>query len=571
MDHPYQAYRLTLPDNAIPTDTLLGGPDSLISHSIGAGSQNYTMTGSGNKVWLTTRGSELTNGSPYSVYLQELKLVSAGTKKYKFVINTTDAMGVKIGQEVQGSNTGKNITYNTPSIATDSNGHALFYVMEVSRYTRVSPITEGGILSWGAMGRPLGSGYWNGFSQNQVNPFAVLSYTGKAVVAWDNNRFTGATNTSQNIWMERVTDVFTPAYEPPLSTLQLLGTTSNETFQNFLTGSTGVWTTIQQPVYNSSSSTPVLSIMDTYPLGTVRVKIYENSGTTRVTNGLPYLNRNISIVVDNNPHGSGNIPIRFYIPQVEFDVLKASDPSILNPGDLGIIKQPNDDPTVLPSTYTVVTGEENVPLTGWGTVDGGYYIEFIATGFSNFFIAKSSTPLPLKWLDVQGRFTTPVTAAITWTVTEEHNIKGYTVQYSADGVSFSDGCVTGSTNSGVATTYTCTSTLPVAGTYYFRVRQEDIDGKTTYSKIILLNETNSAGLFTVSPNPTSNTAVLNIPAGSIVHTLTLYSSNGTAVWQKTGALNGTVTIPMARLASGVYHLQVMQDRAAVTMLTIIKK
>jgi hypothetical protein len=569
LDHPYLAYRPILPDNAIPTDTLIAGADTLIGHTLDRQPENYWLVGSGNKAWVTVVGPD---AGTYSVYLQELKLVSAGTKKYTFVINTADKLGVKIGQEIPTGGYTTMVTYNTPAIATDDNGHALFYVMEASRSARVSPIEEGGILSWGAMGKAISSGYWARRELGSNYPMAVLGNDGKGLIAWDSYRYDDV-NTSRNIFMERISDVFTPAYEPPLNTLSLLTTSGSSSIPAYFTGVTNVWTTIDGLVFNFNSggnnvTTPIVSLKDNYPLGFVKVSTYELSGAVRLTNGIPYLNRNFTITVDNNPNGSGNIPMRFYIPQAMFDALKAADPGISSPGDLGIIDQPNSTTTV-PFTYTPTGNEQLLSITGWGAIDGGYYIEFVAKGFSNFFITKGVVPLPLKWLDVQGKLTTPTEAAITWTVTEEKNVKGYTVQYSADGVSFMDGCTTGSSNSGVTTSYSCTVSLPAAGTYSFRVKQEDIDGKFSYSKIVVLRSA-APDVFSVSPNPTSSSAVLRIPAGSVVKKLTLLSIGGKAVWQTTGALNGGVTIPMGGLSAGVYYLQVMED-SDVRVLKIIKK
>jgi hypothetical protein len=570
LDHPYQAYRPILPDNAIPTDTLLAGPDTLIGHTLDRQPENYWLEGSGNKAWATVMGPD---AGTYSVYLQELKLVSAGTKKYTFVINTADKLGVKIGQEIPTGGYTTMVTYNTPAIATDDNGHALFYVMEASRSARVSPIGEGGILSWGAMGKAISSGYWARRELGSQYPMAVLGNEGKGLIAWDALRYDDV-NTSRNIFMERISDVFIPSYQPPLNTLSLLTTSGSSSIPAYLTGGTNVWTTIDGLVFNFNSggnnvTTPIVSLKDNYPLGFVKVSTYEWASAVRLTNGIPYLNRNFTITVDNNPNGSGNIPMRFYIPQAMFDALKAADPGISSPGDLGVIDQPSTGSTA-PSAYTPTGTEQILSLTGWGAIDGGYYIEFIAKGFSNFFITKGVVPLPLKWIDVTGKLASPVAAAISWTVTEEKNVKGYTVQYSSDRVNFIDGCVTGSTNSGATTTYGCTVALPAAGTYSFRVKQEDLDGKYSYSKVIVLNAVDAAEAFTVSPNPASGTAVLRIPGGAVVKKLTLMSMSGKTVWQSQGALNGAVTIPLGQLPAGVYHLQVMQDKE-VKVLKILKK
>jgi hypothetical protein len=80
----------------------------------------------------------------------------------------------------------------------------------------------------------------------------------------------------------------------------------------------------------------------------------------------------------------------------------------------------------------------------------------------------------------------------------------------------------------------------------------------------------AAGVFTVSPNPTSSAAVLRIPGGAVVKKLVLLSVSGKAVWQAEGAMNGAVTIPMGQLPGGVYHLQVIGD-GDVRVLKIIKK
>ncbi|MBS1601780.1 MAG: hypothetical protein JST42_03865 [Bacteroidetes bacterium] len=385
---------------------------------------------------------------------------------------------------------------------------------------------------------------------------AVLSANGKAVVAWETDRQTGNSD-GYNIWMERVSDVFTPAYLPPLQTLMATGTTNGESVPAYLNGTTKAWTTLSQPVYvnpvGNTGATPIVSILDDYPLGFVKLKTYENTGAIRIVNGVPYLDRNILITVDNNPHGSGNIRMRFYIPQAQFDALKAADPSIASPADLGVVDQPSAT-TTAPSTYTPAGNEEMLAITGWGVLDGGYYVETVVHGFSNFFITKGSTPLPLKWLDVHGMLTTPTAATIAWTVTEEHNVKGYTVEYSPDGVHYLTGCSTSSGNSGGVADYSCVVELPAAGAYVFRVRQEDVDGKVAYSKTVLLSSAAVAALV-VSPNPVSGDAIVRVPAGMTITKLILLSVDGRAVWQSAGAFNGTVVIPMGALAAGVYYLQ----------------
>ena len=54
-----------------------------------------------------------------------------------------------------------------------------------------------------------------------------------------------------------------------------------------------------------------------------------------------------------------------------------------------VIKQPNNT-NVTPAAYTPIAGEQMILPVTWKAVAGGYYIEIVVTGFSNFFIEKSA-------------------------------------------------------------------------------------------------------------------------------------------------------------------------------------
>jgi hypothetical protein len=576
LDHPYEAYRPIVPDNAEPLDTIYAGPDTVMAHNA-TYEYNYSMAGTASKIWLTADVYAFSEGTN-SVYLQELNINHNGDKHYAFAINTADKYGVKIGQEINGTGfTGTNITYNVPAIAVDKNGHGLFYIVESGRYVRVSPIADSARLPWGAMGKPMGTGYWQGYPYGPVYAHAVLDDNGNGLVAWDDSRHTPI-STGENIWMNKVSNVFTPTDLPPYHTVQLLYPDLNLAQPNFFTGTSFAWTTVESGVYDRTvgtvSTSPVVAMVDNYPLGAITVYTFQNGTAIRNYDNKPYLDRNFTIYVANNPDGAGNIPVRLFFTTAEFNALKAADPSILTPGDLSIVKQPNAGGTssTVPKTYTPIAGEETLSVQSWAAVNGGYYIQTTVKGFSNFFIFKGTSPLPLTWLDIKGKLTAPAEAAITCTVTDEQLVKDYTVQYSIDGITYQDGCTEPSLNTGVTTVYSCTTTLPAINTYYFRVRQTDEDGRTTYSKVIILKPSGTAGALAIGPNPAHAQAILQIPTQSVVRKLILVTNSGRTVWQSSGiqSLTGDVAIPLAQLPAGIYHLQVIHDKG-VEMLKIVKQ
>jgi hypothetical protein len=132
-------------------------------------------------------------------------------------------------------------------------------------------------------------------------------------------------------------------------------------------------------------------------------------------------------------------------------------------------------------------------------VPGGYYIEIAITGFSNFFIERVNGALPLQWLDVKAQWVNH-DAKITWQVAQEINVKDYTVQQSLDGINFTDACNVKANN---ATTYSCTVSADANTIHYYRVLQTDIDGKSSISKIVVLNSTGTQGV-SIYPNPVTD-------------------------------------------------------------------
>ncbi|MBL0357715.1 MAG: hypothetical protein IPP72_12900 [Chitinophagaceae bacterium] len=113
------------------------------------------------------------------VRLQNLELSRKSADSFALeyktnILSTAEKTGVAIGREAD------NITYDHPLVSINNKGKGLFYIREYYRGARVSPIGSGAELSWGAMGKPISTGYYNGGPYNLEQPAVTLDSNGSS-------------------------------------------------------------------------------------------------------------------------------------------------------------------------------------------------------------------------------------------------------------------------------------------------------------------------------------------------------------------------------------------------------
>lgn len=355
---------------------------------------DFSLAAGGNHIYAT--GLMGANGARF-VRLQNLELSKKSTDSFALeyktnIVSTPQKPGVAIGQEVSTGFSGDNISYDHPLVAINDKGKGLFYIREYYRSARVSPIGSGAELSWGAMGKPISTGAYNGSYYNLEQPIATLDSLGTSgFITWRDNKFIPG-NSGDNIFMRHLDKLEVFNYMPPIKKLKQLYYFSSETFANpaVLLGSSKQYSTIEvYNSYNSTGTSPVVEIKDNNYLGRVQVHVYQHVGTPRRYNDYAYLNRNYTIKTDSLPPNA-SIDMLLYFTKAEFDALKGTDNSIIDPGFLTVVRQPNTTASA-PAAYTPVAGEELLAPVTWDSVSGGYVIKIITTGFGNFFIKKIAT------------------------------------------------------------------------------------------------------------------------------------------------------------------------------------
>ncbi|MBL0146615.1 MAG: T9SS type A sorting domain-containing protein [Chitinophagaceae bacterium] len=96
-----------------------------------------------------------------------------------------------------------------------------------------------------------------------------------------------------------------------------------------------------------------------------------------------------------------------------------------------------------------------------------------------------------------------------WNTSYETNNKTFVIEHSKDGINFSTvGEVKGKGNSSYTSTYSFTHYNPINGKNYYRLKSIDVDGKFSYSVVVVtLNEFSATGL-SVYPRVTKNNFII---------------------------------------------------------------
>ncbi len=146
-------------------------------------------------------------------------------------------------------------------------------------------------------------------------------------------------------------------------------------------------------------------------------------------------------------------------------------------------------PTVLAASVPN-NGSASVTLPNTATSMARIKVEAIGNIFfdisnSNFSI---NAVTPVNWLDFTATLDKSNNANLVWRTASEQNNKGYAVEMSSDGVNFvAVGEIKGAGTVSTESKYTFIKTLESPDRYYFRIKQEDYNGKSEYSKTVSLS------------------------------------------------------------------------------------
>lgn len=183
-------------------------------------------------------------------------------------------------------------------------------------------------------------------------------------------------------------------------------------------------------------------------------------------------------------------------------------------------------------------------------------------------------PLPIELLTFDAK---PVqnTVELKWSTASETNNDYFTIERSRDAVQFSTLAVVGGAGTSLeGNTYSNVDQQPYVGLSYYRLKQTDYDGNSTYSIIKTVEFNNMSSLnFDIVPNP-SQSGEFNLHFNrpfEMELDLVIMDVTGKVVYnEKLIPGNGKVFSLQKELSPGMYMLRIAGTETAITQKLIVK-
>lgn len=173
-------------------------------------------------------------------------------------------------------------------------------------------------------------------------------------------------------------------------------------------------------------------------------------------------------------------------------------------------------------------------------------------------LSPAGIALPVSFGDIRGTIKGN-TVKVDWTVLTEVNVKHYEVERSVNGVDFYSVGTVAARNK---TTYTLTDASPVQGANYYRIRNLDIDGTSSYSNVVKVMFGKSVSALTIFPNPVTGDriSILTPDLAKGSYSLRILDQQGAQLSRSIlnhdgGSLSQSFQLP-AGMKSGVYLLEI---------------
>lgn len=213
-----------------------------------------------------------------------------------------------------------------------------------------------------------------------------------------------------------------------------------------------------------------------------------------------------------------------------------------------------EDPRSYVAPYNATTASDHLPV------------------FARFDVLKV---LPVTFTHVQA-IQKQKLVTVEWITASETDNAYFIVERSANGADNFTGIgkVNGNGTTTVAHQYWFNDEAPLTGNNYYRIKQVDIDGKFSYSKVVTVKyEEAVTNKMVITPNPVRNTIRLQLDNNETVYDLKVYSVDGKLQLQNTGAavqLNSQLNGQINKLTNGLYFIQ-LRSKEKIFTASFIKE
>jgi Secretion system C-terminal sorting domain len=307
------------------------------------------------------------------------------------------------------------------------------------------------------------------------------------------------------------------------------------------------------------SNVATLANLNASPLtGTQYLDVYfgakpgNDNGLVVTEDGQPYIDVNTGGVWHLSPDAepSGG----------KFDLLLYFEGfSGLQDNEFGLLERPDGSSDA--ADWTVPAGSTLPEVGDAGrTVAGGYARRNGLTAFSQWGIGQTATPLPVTLIDFQAQRVSRSLVDLSWETAMEENSKGFEVERELDSATvftaeaFVPSEAPGG-NSSVTLSYTYTDTNSYSGVSYYRLLEEDLNGRWVYSAVRAVSGSGNDGItVTLFPNPGHGQFTLRVEGTSQPYSVLITDVQGHAVRRIDAVGSNDISVP--GLSQGVYFVHI---------------
>lgn len=235
------------------------------------------------------------------------------------------------------------------------------------------------------------------------------------------------------------------------------------------------------------------------------------------------------------------------------------------------------------STTGINTGTLNAPsilglarnnCTGadyTGLLDDAIFYTRVLSGaeVTSLFTTLSASPLPLHWLSFSGQ-ASGSRVTLQWEIADPGQNDHFEVEHSTDAENFLTIGVIPEKNNLTAAMgsllFSYVDGNPTEGVNYYRIKQVDIDGSSTWSKLISIDMRKPFEGMNLLSNPVHASLVLRNPGQEMIGDMEVLDPAGRLLRrQSVQSRNSMVTLDAGKLPAGYYLLRVEGNTGEITL------
>jgi len=205
-------------------------------------------------------------------------------------------------------------------------------------------------------------------------------------------------------------------------------------------------------------------------------------------------------------------------------------------------------------------------ISSFGEGEDGELFVTTLNGQVHHVLATVDAALPVKLLDFKGTAQTGYNE-LNWQTTDEVQLRQFEIEYSNDAVYFQQAGIVAAANSG---TYHFKHTITTGKKLYYRLKMVDIDGKTEYSKTIIITLNNQPGKNFVTPSVVSN-GMITVALNDSYTGLQIINMDGKTVHNESiNNRTGKISVLIPSVRAGQYLVRLFGNGKQLTQKILVQ-